>query len=784
MTLTPALQLRGSAGRSAFLLLSIFLLLVIPGKSAAETQSDNVPSSARTAIRNHSAEPKPDDEAQSDPTAGESVQPEPIIVDDPRRRLAKRPRGKRLRGAIYARYSTQFQDSIEDQIRACLDWAEANDVDVPEARQFVDRAQSGRKSHRDGLDRLRECMRRGEVDVVIIFATSRLFRKTYKTLKFVEEEILDKRLRCVFVKSGIDTGKAELRHLLHVHGMIDELGVRMQVGHIQAAHESLLENGEVFGTITYGYCGVAIEGRKTKLGRSRRKFAVDPATSRWVQKAFSYFVNEGHSIRAIAKRLNQEGAPLPKRRRVTRWTALIIRRMLGNPRYLGIWQYGASESVWQNAADYARRFPRREPLRQKSFPELRIIDDALWHEAQKKLLDYPRRAGRRAKDPSSDALRPKLLNGLLFCAKHSSQPLWVAGNHGQFMECVLCRQDPEPALVSMLPRERATKSVLRAIAQELTSDPMLIDAVIEAVGHQIELLHRPDTNELESLRQREARLNTSIRFVLDAPGETDQDRAENQARLLQLRKDRADVQERIRQYEFASNCTLSIPSRAETEEMIEKIAEILEQAGKSVDPSIQAAVRKILELVTGGRIVISQQGEAKAKRGWLRATFTLHLIRPVLDQLRCASDGPQKVVEIEFRKPNPFEEIASEAKALWDQGILIKEIAAKLSSQSDKKISRGLVVKAIAHWFKACGLSAPDGRSRRATLKRKSIKPFLYQSIAENVMALFNLNLPIGEIASQLKVDKNTITSSVKYWHRQRGLPVPDGRTRRRMLSP
>ena len=31
-----------------------------------------------------------------------------------------------------------------------------------------------------------------EVDVVVIFTTSRLFRKLYRTLMFVEEEIVDR----------------------------------------------------------------------------------------------------------------------------------------------------------------------------------------------------------------------------------------------------------------------------------------------------------------------------------------------------------------------------------------------------------------------------------------------------------------------------------------------------------------------------------------------------------------------------------------------------------------
>ncbi len=49
-------------------------------------------------------------------------------------------------------------------------------------------------------------------------------------------------------------------------------------------------------------------------------------------------------------------------------------------------------------------------------------------------------------------------------------------------------------------------------------------------------------------------------------------------------------------------------------------------------------------------------------------------------------------------------------------------------------------------------------------------------------MKLFRQKVKYGKIAIALNIDRNTVTSSVKYWHEQRGLPVPDGRTRRKSL--
>jgi len=60
------------------------------------------------------------------------------------------------------------------------------------------------------------------------------------------------------------------------------------------------------------------------------------------------------------------------------------------------------------------------------------------------------------------------------------------------------------------------------------------------------------------------------------------------------------------------------------------------------------------------------------------------------------------------------ERIAEPAKALWDQGRLMRDIAAELGC------CRDTVTAAIAHWFASRGLAVPDGRARRKTLGRAS----------------------------------------------------------------
>ena len=97
---------------------------------------------------------------------------------------------RQIRVAIYARFSSRFQHSIDDQVRACREWAEHNGMEVVEV--FTDEAITGKSSRRHGLSQLRKALEEHRIDVVVVFTTNRLFRKMYQSLAFVEEEIVDR----------------------------------------------------------------------------------------------------------------------------------------------------------------------------------------------------------------------------------------------------------------------------------------------------------------------------------------------------------------------------------------------------------------------------------------------------------------------------------------------------------------------------------------------------------------------------------------------------------------
>ena len=245
-------------------------------------------------------------------------------------------------GAIYARYSTRFQGSIGDQVRSMYQEAVKRGIFVPLENVFFDLAVRGGKNDRQGLNRLRAMLAQRKIQVLLLFSTSRLFRKLYHALAFVDQVVKEWGIRCLFVKSGIDTDdKQRWEMLLQMHGMIDQFSVAMSGEHVRAAHEGLLDKQQVHGTLTYGFTGIPVEGQVTRRNLPRRKIAIDPEAAPWVQTIFRWYGEDRLAIETIVQQLNDNpDIPLPHKSTTGMWTYLAVHTLLQNPRYRGHWLYG------------------------------------------------------------------------------------------------------------------------------------------------------------------------------------------------------------------------------------------------------------------------------------------------------------------------------------------------------------------------------------------------------------------------------------------------------------
>jgi DNA invertase Pin-like site-specific DNA recombinase len=685
---------------------------------------------------------------------------------------------------IYARYSTDFQHSVGDQIRSCLEAAVRMGLHVPRSNIFYDLAISGSKEKRPGLNGVRDLLPRKQTNVLLVLTTNRLFRKMYKCMKFVEEEVVERGLRCVFVKSGIDTADGNRWRLpLQMNAMVDEMTSTMYAENIRAAQEGLFLQGLVVSTLPFGFTGQDVEGRRTKRNRPRQKIVIHPTESEWVKRMFHWFVVDRLPMARILERLNIGDCPASPKGFGGCWTPNTLRYLLENPTYRGWWEYGKGQNVWQSGADYSKRVMRAQPLKSAQFEHLRLVSDQIWYEAQRLLRESPQRAGRKPRD-GNRVIRPRVLNGMLFCAAHD-RPLTIAGHRGQFMCCTICRHLPteERPLHTYLNRRLALRVICESFSGLIRSDTSLIPMIINACQKAIAQAVRPEADRLSVLLNRRDRLTRQIEFILQNPGESEEDRREASLKLKELRAERSNVDSEIAMLEAAASQPVVVPTVQDVNAMLQELDRILMEASTGPDPAHAGTVRAILEKLTGGRIDVFQAGEKRKHMGWVEARLRPRILETLLGRLDCGIksipvEAPEITIVIRSRVETIASRYAAKVHALAEEGMLLTQIAERL------KIERHQVADALQIWSDRHGLPAPvDGRVRRSQMPQKRSERAVFQAISDEVKQLYDRGLLIEEIAAHVGWTRDTVRAALNYWFSSRGICRPDGRNRRKTLD-
>jgi site-specific DNA recombinase len=136
-------------------------------------------------------------------------------------------------------------------------------------------------------------------------------------------------------------------------------------------------------------------------------------------------------------------------------------------------------------------------------------------------------------------------------------------------------------------------------------------------------------------------------------------------------------------------------------------------------------------------------------------------------------DDAFRNVEIHFREPERYEELADEMKTYLDTGKSVDDVLANFGC------SYTLFNKAMDHWHQVRGLKRPDGRSLRGRLQGRRAS----NKLQAEIMQLWQAeDLTVQQIADKLGCGLESIRKAVVDWHIERGMPVPDGRARRKAM--
>ena len=226
------------------------------------------------------------------------------------------------RVAAYCRVSTDNEDqanSFESQQRYFRQYIERN-PDWELYAIFADEGISGTNTKkRKEFNRMIECAKNGDFDLIITKEISRFARNTLDSI-FYTRDLKKHGVGVIFLNDNINTldGDAELR--LAIMSSIAQEESRKTSERVKWGQKRQMEQGVVFGRSMLGY--------DVKDG----KMTINEEGAKIVRLIFHKFVDEGKGTHVIARELREEGIePM----RVKEWQNTVILRIIRNEKYCG-----------------------------------------------------------------------------------------------------------------------------------------------------------------------------------------------------------------------------------------------------------------------------------------------------------------------------------------------------------------------------------------------------------------------------------------------------------------
>lgn len=222
---------------------------------------------------------------------------------------------------IYARFSCskQREASIEDQLRVCTDWCDANGYEV--VNTYSDSAISGRTDERPAFQAM--ISNAGESDIVLVYMMDRFSRDPYDA-PIYKKKLADKGVKVVSATESIpDTVEAVLLEKIY-EGLaavesahISERTKRGMTGNaLKAMHNGVRVFGYAFGE----------DGR----------YVIDEDEAEIVREVFSRRIR-GEAPTSIAKSLAVRGVKTSMGKPAS---DTMVRNMLKNRKYIGEYRFG------------------------------------------------------------------------------------------------------------------------------------------------------------------------------------------------------------------------------------------------------------------------------------------------------------------------------------------------------------------------------------------------------------------------------------------------------------
>ncbi|MPQ92371.1 hypothetical protein F8R15_00925 [Thioclava sp. JE_KL1] len=521
------------------------------------------------------------------------------------------------RVAVYARYSSKLQKptSIDDQFDMAERFVQTQGWTV--TQRFSDSEISGRLGQRPGLLELREAIRRGAVDVVVVEAIDRLTRNVTHAL-----QVFDLMSFANVELHSLAEGSQNFMSVMLTAWGAREYSNNVSI-HTKRGMQAALKRG-TFHMRPYGY-------RKSE-GSGDHNREVDPEQAAIVRRIFQAFA-DGQSALAIARRLNSEGIPAP---RGGTWESRTIRGnierqegILHNPIYTGrVLMFRTTKRVHpETEASIIEATPDR--VEEIEIPALRIVSDELWETVQARATKTRRKVTTR--DNPEGARRKKyLLSGLLKCGCCGRSFVMRSKDAYGCAENIkgACRNR------SYIKREEIEARVFAALRAPLASES-LSKAFDAALKQEIqELRKNPPDAELTAKRAALARTEKGLRTLVRSL-EEGAPFAQLKARMNELEAQQVKLTEEISRLSTGKPTAPLVESAPRAlEQVLERLEEVLN------DPAwVHLANEHLSALI--GRVTLLPDPNDESR---MNAEISIDL-----GDLLSAADQPKVLADV-FRK--------------------------------------------------------------------------------------------------------------------------------------
>mgnify|MGYP002522030594 CR=1 FL=1 len=307
------------------------------------------------------------------------------------------------RYALYARVSTLNDSQTTSFTLQEEDLSEKIKILYPDYelyKVYGDLGISGTKEDRPEFKRMIQDAKAGKFEVIITKSISR-FARNVRLLLNALNELEGAGVGVIFLEENLDTRREGQKFILTVLGGLAEMESSNLKSHIRESYSIKHAAGKMAAPHKTAY------GYKRENGET----VIDEEEAKIIRKIFNWFIKDGWSSGAIARRLSADGVPVPRPTdNHGKWYRTSVLGILKNSRYCGKPQ--ETERIQKPGGK-----KKGEIVKVLTFEGPAIISELEFEQAQKIINARKKENTHLAKNGANFQPQKYPLSGLIKCAR-------------------------------------------------------------------------------------------------------------------------------------------------------------------------------------------------------------------------------------------------------------------------------------------------------------------------------------------------------------------------------